>query len=93
MKDFIAGVCALLAILALGAPAQAADWKRALVLFRAMEASGVERNTVTYTGAINACAEGMQLDKAMTLRQWLREIWRSRTFSAHVAIQISGKQF
>ena len=29
MKDFIAGVCALLAILALGAPAQAADWKRA----------------------------------------------------------------
>ena len=52
---------------AIAACAKAGERQRALVLFRAMEASGVERNTVTYTGAINACAEGMQLDKAMTL--------------------------
>ena len=32
-----------------------------------MEAKGIERSTVTYTGLINACAEGGQLDKAMAL--------------------------
>ena len=28
---------------------------------------GIERTAVTYTGLIHACAEGMQLDKAMAL--------------------------
>ena len=32
-----------------------------------MEAAGIERSTVTYTGLIHACAEGGQLDKAMAL--------------------------
>ena len=41
--------------------------RRALSLFREMEAKGIERSTVTYTGLINACAEGGQLDKAMAL--------------------------
>ena len=43
------------------------DAERALALFRQMEASGIERSTVTYTGLIHACSEGMQLDKAMAL--------------------------
>ena len=43
------------------------DWKRALILFRQMEALSIDRDTVTYTNAIKACADGDQIDKAQTL--------------------------